>query len=156
MKNERDLKRLRRSELIEVIYQLKKNEEMLEERIKTLEAELQDKSIKIEKAGSIADAAMSLSGIFSTAQRVADIYLEEIQRRYKAVEAIYVPQDKTKNEAIEPNTSSDTGAGKSDRLRKFSGNDAENKFGGNQEDKSQSGTSLARQCFRKKEKDGYR
>ena len=51
---EKDLKRLRRSELIEVIYQLKKNEERLEERIDALEAALQDKSIKIEKAGSVA------------------------------------------------------------------------------------------------------
>lgn len=54
MKN--DLKHLRRSELIDLIYEMKKRE-----------IELQTREITIEKAGSIADAAVQLSGVFQAA-----------------------------------------------------------------------------------------
>lgn len=44
------------------------------------EAQLKDRQIEIEKAGSIAEAALALSGIFQAAQSAADQYLENIQR----------------------------------------------------------------------------
>lgn len=74
----KELKRLGRKELVEVIYQLKKNEQQLQEKIDELELQLQDKRIRMEVAGSIADAAMSVTNIFSTAQITADLYLHEI------------------------------------------------------------------------------
>ena len=50
----------------------------MQERIQSLEKDLQDKRIRISTAGSIADAAMSMTDVFSTAQMTADIYLNEI------------------------------------------------------------------------------
>ena len=79
---EKDLKRLKRSELIEVIYQMKKNEQSLSERVSSLESALNDKKIKAEKAGSIAEAALLITDIFNTAQEAADIYLDEVRARY--------------------------------------------------------------------------
>ena len=69
---------MNRRELVDVIYQLKKNEEQLREKIAALEAELQDRRIHLSSAGSIAEAATELTGIFSAAQTTADLYLREI------------------------------------------------------------------------------
>ena len=74
----KELKRLSRRELVDIIYQLKKNEQEMQEEIESLKTELQDKHIRISTAGSIADAAMSVTNVFSTAQMTADIYLREI------------------------------------------------------------------------------
>ena len=74
----KELKRLSRRELVDIIYQLKKNEQDMQEEIESLKTELQDKRIRISTAGSIADAAMSVTNVFSTAQMTADLYLREI------------------------------------------------------------------------------
>ena len=74
----KELKRLSRRELVDIIYQLKKNEQEMQEEIESLKNELEDKRIRISTAGSIADAAMSVTNVFSTAQMTADIYLREI------------------------------------------------------------------------------
>ena len=74
----KELKRLSRRELVDIIYQLKKNEQEMQEEIESLKSELQEKRIRISTAGSIADAAMSVTNIFSAAQMTADLYLREI------------------------------------------------------------------------------
>ena len=74
----KELKKLNRRELVDVIYQLKKNEEQLQEKIASLEAELQDRRIHLSVAGSLAEAAPDITGIFSVAQSAADLYLREI------------------------------------------------------------------------------
>lgn len=74
----KELKRLSRRELVDIIYQLKKNEQEMENEIETLKKELQDKRLRISTAGSIAEAAMSVTDVFSTAQTTAELYLREI------------------------------------------------------------------------------
>ena len=74
----KELKKLSRSELIDIIYQLKKNEQEMQDEIESLKKELQDRRIKVSVAGSIADAAISVTNVFSTAQMTADLYLREI------------------------------------------------------------------------------
>lgn len=74
----KELKRLNRRELVDVIYQLKKNEEQMQAQIAALETELQDRRIHLSVAGSIAEAATDITGIFSAAQSTADLYLREI------------------------------------------------------------------------------
>ena len=82
----KELKRLSRRELVDIIYQLKKNEQQLEEEIISLKKELQDKRIRISKAGSIAEASMNITDIFSAAQKTADIYLKEIAQMKEETE----------------------------------------------------------------------
>lgn len=82
-----DLKKLSRADLIEIIYQLKKNERDLQMQIEALREELDEKRIKIETAGSVAQAALELSEVFQAAQRAADIYLGEIESRYGETKA---------------------------------------------------------------------
>ena len=81
-----ELKRLSRRELVDIIYQLKKNELELQDEIKALREENQDKRIRISTAGSIADAAVSVTNMFSSAQVTADLYLQEIARMREETE----------------------------------------------------------------------
>ena len=75
---EKEIKKLGRKELVDIIYQLKQNDTELREEIKTLKEELSDKHIRLSEAGSIAEASLAVSDIFKTAQEAANIYLEEI------------------------------------------------------------------------------
>ena len=72
---EKELRRMSRPELIEIIYALKSNEESLQKKNAHLEEQLNDRTIQISEAGSIAEAALQLNDIFSTAQIAADDYL---------------------------------------------------------------------------------
>lgn len=74
----KELKKLSRRELVEVIYQLKKNDEERLAQIAALEEALQEKRIHISVAGSIAEAAKDITQLFATAQSTADLYLREI------------------------------------------------------------------------------
>ena len=74
----KELRKLSRKELVDIIYQMKKNEEKKQEEMDALEASLQEKRIRVDVAGSIAEAAMDITQIFATAQRTADLYLHEI------------------------------------------------------------------------------
>ena len=74
----KELKKLSRRELVDIIYQMKKNEQQLHNEIASLQEALQDKRLRLSMAGSIAEAALSLTDIFSSAQTAADRYLKEI------------------------------------------------------------------------------
>ena len=74
----KELKKLSRRELIDIIYQMKKNEQQMQKEIASLQDALQDRKIRISVAGSIAEAAVSITNLFSTAQLSADLYLQEI------------------------------------------------------------------------------
>ena len=84
----KELKRLSRRELVDVIYQLKKNEQEMQEEIAALKKDVQDKRIRIAAAGSIAEATLSITDIFSAAQKTADIYLQEITAMKEDTERI--------------------------------------------------------------------
>ena len=74
----KELRKLNRRELIDIIYQMKKNEQQMQEQITALQTELEEKRLRLSQAGSIAEAALSVSNVFSAAQEAADLYLREI------------------------------------------------------------------------------
>ena len=74
----KELKRLSRRELVDIIYQLKKEEQEKQEKIAALEAALAEKRLRIASAGSVAEAAAEITQLLSTAQATADLYLQEI------------------------------------------------------------------------------
>ena len=84
---DKEFKRLRRADLIEIIYRLQENEENYKKAIARMARQLEDKKIRLAKAGSIAEAALSLSGVLDAAQDAADRYLEEIRDMHAAAEA---------------------------------------------------------------------
>lgn len=76
---EKELRRMNRAELIEIIYALKTREEALEADKKALEQKLRDRQIHMEQAGSIAEAALALNDVFAAAQSAADDYLNSVR-----------------------------------------------------------------------------
>lgn len=84
---DRDVKKLKRAELLEMLIEQGEENEKLQARIAELEAKLSDRLITVEKAGSIADAAIGLSKVFTEAQDAADRYLESIRQKEKDTEA---------------------------------------------------------------------
>ena len=77
-----ELKKMNRSELIEIIYALQKEERRLKKRINELEEKLEDRQIIIDKAGSIAEASLRLNKIFEDAQKAADDYILSVKSKY--------------------------------------------------------------------------
>lgn len=78
---DKQLKRLSRAELLEMLLaQVEKNEE-LERRLKKAQSALEDRRIETEKAGTMAEAALRLNGVFEAADQAAQQYLENIRRK---------------------------------------------------------------------------
>ena len=76
---DRELRRMRRAELVEIILALKQTEDRLRAENAALSAQLQERQIHIENAGSIAQAALGLNNVFAAAQAAADDYLHSVQ-----------------------------------------------------------------------------
>lgn len=76
---EKELRRMSREELVEIIYALQQNQQTLEEQNHALQAKLDERTLKWQKAGSLAEAALSLNGVFESAQAAADQYLASVQ-----------------------------------------------------------------------------
>ena len=77
---DKELRRLSRRELLEMLIAQKAENEQLKTRLEQAEAQLRDRRIAIDKAGSLAEAALSLNGVFQAAEAAAQQYLENIQR----------------------------------------------------------------------------
>ena len=77
---DKELRRLSRSELLEMLIAQTAEKDQLKTRLEQAEAQLPDRRIAIDKAGSLAEAAMSLNGVFQAAEAAAQQYLENIQR----------------------------------------------------------------------------
>ena len=77
---DKELKRLSRGELLEMLIAQASENEKLKQELEDAQAALQDRSIAIDNAGSIAEAFLQLSGVFEAAQNAAEQYLANIQR----------------------------------------------------------------------------
>lgn len=77
---DKDLKRLRRDELLEMLIAQSKRTEQLERELDEARAALQSRDIFLEEAGSIAEAALRINGVFEAAQAAAQQYLDNIRR----------------------------------------------------------------------------
>ncbi len=86
---EKELQKLKRVELVELLLRQVEENQRLKDRIYDLEDELNevkdkldDRQIILRKAGSIAKASLELNGVFETAQKAADEYLNSIMAIY--------------------------------------------------------------------------
>lgn len=76
---DKELRRLKRSELLEILYEQEKEIAELRKKLNRATRKLEDRRILIEKSGSIAEAALRLNEVFEAAQAAADQYLENIR-----------------------------------------------------------------------------
>jgi cell division septum initiation protein DivIVA len=102
---DKEFRKLKRSDLISIIYEYQKRQDELLAEIDSIKTELDDKRIKISNAGSIADAVVGLDFLFETAQKTADDYLAQIKLRVeeaeKRAEEIIAEAEKKAAEIIE-------------------------------------------------------
>lgn len=77
---DKELRKLTRIELLELLLEQSKEVERLQKELDHTKAALYDKQIMIENAGSIAEAALRLNGVFEAAQAAAEQYLNNLKR----------------------------------------------------------------------------
>ena len=78
---DKEFKRLSRSQLIDVIYQLQLKQDELTAENERLSKELEDRRILIGKAGNVAEAALELHNVMQAAQDAVEHFKEEMQVR---------------------------------------------------------------------------
>ena len=76
---DKELRRLSRAELLDILYEQQKQYEASLAENRALQQKLEDRTLRISKAGSIADAAVQISGVLEAAQAAADQYLASVK-----------------------------------------------------------------------------
>ena len=76
---EKELRRLSRAELLEMLIAQSEELRDVKERLKSAEAILASRVIEINTAGSIAEASLRLNGVFEAAQAACEQYMENIR-----------------------------------------------------------------------------
>ena len=81
---DKELKKLNRRELLEILVLQTRKTEALEKKLAALQARLDEKELKVEKAGDLARAVMELNGVFDDAKKAAEQYEENVRRMEEA------------------------------------------------------------------------
>lgn len=76
---DKELKKLSRAELLEILVEQSQEIDRLQLQLSQVQKKLKSRRIAISEAGSIAEAALKLNGVFEAAQKAADQYLENIR-----------------------------------------------------------------------------
>ena len=76
---DRELKKLTRPELLELILMVSNENEELRQQVAGLQKQLEETVIPLQAVGSITEAAKTLTGIFEAAQTEADHILSDLE-----------------------------------------------------------------------------
>lgn len=76
---DKELRRLKRIDLLKILIEQEKELEAAREEVKALKEELNNRKIKLENVGNIAEAALQVNGFFEAAQKAAQQYLDNVQ-----------------------------------------------------------------------------
>lgn len=82
-----ELKKLSRADLIEMLIQQTRESEAVRDQLQQAQAQLNNRTVACENAGSIAEAALQLNGVFESAQAACDQYIENIRQKNEEIEA---------------------------------------------------------------------
>ena len=77
---DKELKRLSRKELLELLIEQEKENEELQAALQESQAALDDRTIQIKTFGSVAQAALTLNGVYEAADAAAKQYLDNAKR----------------------------------------------------------------------------
>lgn len=84
---DKDAKRLRRADLLELLVEMGKENDALKAELAATHAELEERALKQEKAGTMAEAALALSEVFAAADAACVKFLEGVRYAYGAKES---------------------------------------------------------------------
>ena len=76
---EKELKKLNRIQLLELLIEQTERNEELERKIAALEQELSDKSLQVSEVGTLAEACLKINQVFEAADAAAQQYLDNIK-----------------------------------------------------------------------------
>lgn len=79
--NQRQLRKLSKNDLMELLLEQGKQIRDLEQRLERAESALAERTLLQEDAGTMAEAALRLTGAFQAVDEACKLYLENIQRR---------------------------------------------------------------------------
>ena len=96
---DRQFRRLSRGALIEIIYELQNAQAQLQEENEALQKALAARQLKIERAGSIAEAALALQDVFEAAQAACKQNTENISTLSQRQEQVCAKRDRESREA---------------------------------------------------------
>ena len=85
--DDRDLRKLNRQELLEILLEITAENDALKEENNRLRNNLKSKTMMIEKAGNLAEASLKISAVFERAQLAADIYLRNIKQMEEKIKS---------------------------------------------------------------------
>ena len=78
---DKELKKLSRTDLVEMLLEVSRENEKLRWELAGAREQLDDKTITIENSGSLAEAALRLNGIFEAAQNACEQYTQNMRQR---------------------------------------------------------------------------
>lgn len=79
--HQKDLRKLSKMDLLELLVEQSRENLALKERLAKAEEELAQRRMTLAESGSIAEAALKLSGVFEAAQRAIDLYRENCEQQ---------------------------------------------------------------------------
>ena len=78
---EKELLKLKRSEMLEIMLAQSREIDSLREQLEEANAKVEDRELRLRDCGSIAEASLRLTNIFTEAQKAVDLYVENMKRR---------------------------------------------------------------------------
>ena len=81
---DKELRRLSRTDLIEMLLTLTKENDQLQEELRQTKLQLESKLLTIEESGSLAEASLKLNRVFEAAEAACAQYIANIQQRSKS------------------------------------------------------------------------
>lgn len=84
---EKNLKKLNRYQLLELLIAQTERADQLQARLEDAEKQLRDRELQMASLGSIAEASLQLSGVFQAAQEAADLYLDAAKKEAEEIKA---------------------------------------------------------------------
>ena len=77
---ERQLSKLRRQELLQILVSQSREIDRLKNEIVKLQEQLNERKLKISSCGTMAEASLAVFDVLESAQKAADLYLENVRR----------------------------------------------------------------------------
>lgn len=77
---DKELSKLRRTELLEILIAQGKENTALQEQLKQTEKALRNRELTIENTGSVAEVVFRLNDVVGSTQRAVDLYIENVKR----------------------------------------------------------------------------
>lgn len=84
---DKELRKLRRDDLLQILINQQKQIDTLNEQLEQSKQALANRDIAIQEAGTLAEAALKMNGVFEAAQNAAEEYAQQMQKRADALVA---------------------------------------------------------------------